>query len=681
MVKLGESSLKQMSELRLEDWTLPAANLGPENPLPTLPKAADLHAAVKVDDTVPPEDREHLGWGQPSGILPYRMQDGYDRNRKPRAFKAVVLENEYLRAAFFPELGGRLWSLVHKPTGRELLARNPVFQPCNLAIRNAWISGGVEWNIGWTGHWPMTCSPLFAARYTLPDGTPALRLWEWERLRRIPFQIDAWLPAGSPVLLVRVSIHNPHDAVLPIYWWSNIAVPQTADTRVLVSADDALVHNNETNALSRVDLPYAGTEELTYPGRLRGSRDCFFRVPPDVQPWITALDSDGLGLFQTSSSRLRGRKLFRWGIQPGGQNWQRFLGTPDYIEIQAGLARTQTHHLPMPPKATWSWVEAYGLLQVDPATVHCADWSQARQAAEQAVESVIGSEDLEAELAASATWAQTPAHDIIHKGSGWGALEMARRTADEEPAVSLGGVFYPANSMGEEQEAWKTLLERGILPESDPLDEPGSFVPAADWLTRLEKSLHQPGGRHWRSLFHLGVLYWQAQRNNQAMQAWEQSCEARENPWARRCLGVAHMLERRYAEAIPHLRQALEMKPDLRPLLIEYLQALLADGQHAVALKLIAALPAERRADGRIRLLEGRALLAAGDLDGVERLLNENPIPHDMREGEAGPTGLWFELQAHRLARSQGRQVDDELRAQAQRTFAVPVSIDYRMGG
>ena len=36
-----------------------------------------------------------------------------------------------------PELGGRLYSLVHKPLGRELLARNPVFQPANLALRNA----------------------------------------------------------------------------------------------------------------------------------------------------------------------------------------------------------------------------------------------------------------------------------------------------------------------------------------------------------------------------------------------------------------------------------------------------------------------------------------------------------------------------------------------------------------
>ena len=73
-----------------------------------------------------------------------------------------MLENEYLKATFLPEVGGRLISLFYKPLERELLHRNPVFQPANLAIRNAWFSGGIEWNIGQFGHTFTTCSPLFA---------------------------------------------------------------------------------------------------------------------------------------------------------------------------------------------------------------------------------------------------------------------------------------------------------------------------------------------------------------------------------------------------------------------------------------------------------------------------------------------------------------------------------------
>ena len=79
----------------------------------------------------------------------------------------------------------RLWSLVHKPSGRELLDVNPVFQLANLAIRNVWFSGVVEWNIGIIGHSPFACSPLFAARVERLDGTPILRMYEWERIRQV----------------------------------------------------------------------------------------------------------------------------------------------------------------------------------------------------------------------------------------------------------------------------------------------------------------------------------------------------------------------------------------------------------------------------------------------------------------------------------------------------------------
>ncbi|MGP3952569.1 hypothetical protein [Streptomyces sp. 7N604] len=30
--------------------------------------------------------------------------------------------------------------------------RNPVFQPASFALNGAWFSGGIEWNIGATGH-------------------------------------------------------------------------------------------------------------------------------------------------------------------------------------------------------------------------------------------------------------------------------------------------------------------------------------------------------------------------------------------------------------------------------------------------------------------------------------------------------------------------------------------------
>src|SRR5206468_1078732 len=148
---------------------------------------------------MPEEDRRYLGWQTAWRALPYRMQDGYNRNKRVQGLPSLVLENEMLRATFLPGLGGRLASLYQKAAGRELLSRNPVFQPANLALRNAWFSGGIEWNPGGPpGHHYLTCSPVFAARVEGPDGAPILRIYEWDRVQRFPWQIDFHLPPGSP---------------------------------------------------------------------------------------------------------------------------------------------------------------------------------------------------------------------------------------------------------------------------------------------------------------------------------------------------------------------------------------------------------------------------------------------------------------------------------------------------
>ena len=446
-----------MSELRLETLTMPTADVGPVNPLPPLFSTADLHTVVDPGEA-DAEMRHNIGYGRVRSVLPYLVQDGYGRDRRPAEHKVAVLENDVLRATFLLGLGGRLWSLVHKPTGRELLYRNPVFQPANLALRNAWFAGGVEWNIGTIGHSPTTCEPLHAVRVLQPDGTPVLRMYEFERLREVVFQVDAWLPEGSPVLLVHVRIVNPNDVETPMYWWSNVAVPQADDVRVLAPADEAWQFAYDS-PLRRVPIPVLDGQDRTYTTRASEAADYFFAIADDQRRWIAALDGRGTGLVQTSTDRLRGRKLFLWGKSPGGDHWQEWLAQPgrEYLEIQAGLARTQLEHLPMPARASWSWVEAYGLLQSDAAAVHGDDWSAARAAVSRDLEELVPRAELDGALTAATAWADAAPVEVLNRGSGWGALERRLRERDGDDSLSLPGTPFGDETLGPEQEAWVEL--------------------------------------------------------------------------------------------------------------------------------------------------------------------------------------------------------------------------------
>ncbi len=477
-----------MTTLRLSTYSMPAADLGPDNPLPVLRGERELHA-LEPGSNVPQAMVDSLTWGHPPNILPYTRQDGYSRERRPRDFRVAVLENEILRATFLLELGGRLWSLYHKPAGRELLSVNPVFQPANLAIRNAWFSGGVEWNIGIIGHSPFTCEPLFAGRVEGPDG-PVLRMWEWERVRQTPFQIDITLPDGSPVLLVRVRIVNPHDHDAPMYWWSNMAVPETPDTRVVAPAAEAFQFGYER--LDVVPIPQARGLDVTYPTHLKDACDFFFRLPDGQRRWITALDGAGRGLAQVSTDLLQGRKLFVWGMNPGGRRWQEFLSAPGqaYIEIQAGLPRTQMEYLRMPARTEWAWTEAYGLLEADPAAVHGADWTAAQREVESQLERLIPRARLDAELVRGAALADVPPVELFQRGSGWGALERLRRAAAGEPPFCSAGLVFDDASLTEAQAPWLALLRDRAMPAGDPGAAPHGFMVQAEWREMLERRLH-----------------------------------------------------------------------------------------------------------------------------------------------------------------------------------------------
>jgi hypothetical protein len=631
-----------MPNFRIETLTMPAANLGGENPLPRLRPRLSATAGVEVDDSVPHFDRTHFGYGLDAGWLPHRGQDDYDRNRRDRGFLALVLENEFLRATILPEVGGRLWSLVHRPSGRELLHVNTVFQPANLAVRGAWVAGGVEWNACVYGHSPYNCSSVFAALVDDPRAGVIVRVFEWDRTRCVPYQIDFALPDGSPVLLVRVRLTNPHSHTIPMYWWSNIAVPESPDVRVIVPADSAYTYEY-WGCVHSVDIPRESNVDITYPTNISHAGDYFYRISAGARPWIAALDRDGRGLIQTSTARQIGRKLFAWGSEPGGRRWQEFLSPPGhpYFEIQAGLARTQMECTPMPSSALWEWVEAYGLLEADSRKVHGLDWTDAVGEVSQRLEQCISQCELEAYLCQSSESADRPPAEIIHRGSGWGALERRRREKCGERPFCSPALAFDDESLTDDQQPWLMLLQNGVFPNREPECEPGAWMVQNEWQDLLQSGMRRRAGDHWLALLHLGVMHYAAGNSAAADQAWRLSLQRRPSGWAYRNLAMLRRIEGRPDDALELYRKAMALMPELKPLLIEFLGVLHAVGHAGEAITILEAAPLAIREHSRVFVLRARAGLALGLTQPCLPILHESFELVDIREGETTLTDLW----------------------------------------
>ncbi|HTL29244.1 MAG TPA: hypothetical protein VL282_08485, partial [Tepidisphaeraceae bacterium] len=332
---------------------------------------------------------------------------------------------------------------------------------------------------------------------------------------------------------------------------------------------------------------------------------------------------------------------------------------------------TQYECIPMPAGAEWSWIEAYGLMEADAQHVHGRDWMIAREE----IESKLA--DVKRELPTREAFLRQiqdrKRAEILHRGSGWGALERMRG------AKFPSGVPYDDSSLGADQSPWMHLLEKGILPETDPQQAPGAWMTDSSWRKLLDESLSRIGGDHWLSRLHLGVMAYEAGDAPKACEHWKASREAKANPWALRNLAVAAR-HRGDAGAAAHLwREAFELKRDLLPLAIECAEAILSTGHANETLQFIRALPTKFRGYGRIRMIEARAAVAIEDLDCAEEILLGDLVVPDLREGEVGLSDNWYALQEKKLAKSRHVIVNEEIRRDVRKRFPPPKHLDFRM--
>lgn len=682
-----------MSTFSIIPYVMPAAALGQESPLPDLAAVGDPHADICIDEaTVTPDEAKYMGWGRLHSILPYRMQDGYNRRKRKRAFKAIVLENEALRAVFLPSLGGRLWSLCDKTTGRELLHTNPVFQPANLGLRNAWFSGGVEWNCGIIGHTTFTCDDMACQRLTLSDGTPVLRMMQYERIRHLFYRIEALLPDGAKELYVRVRIDNALQEDTAVYWWSNMAVNEGENIRVIVPAEQAF-HYGYAGILRKVPVPYITMDKAQLRGRaarlarenggqlswdvsrsttLPQSMDFFFDLPQTVRPFIAALDQTGYGICQTSTPELRGRKLFAWGMGEGGRHWQTFLSQSGhaYIELQAGLARTQLEHLPMAAGASVSWLESYGPIKADSALVQGGSWAQTVQAAARALESIRPENTLAALHGRLKQELDGQNGETVHKGMGFAHCEKALLGA----GFSTAGLSLSAMRKGVQEAPWLQLARRGTFPCPAPADEPVSYQISAPWEQALQQAVDAGRADHWAAHYHLGVIAHHRGDRQKARREYERSLQLAQSPWALRCLALLHKEEGDAMGAATMMQNAAAMKP-IRPLVVEAMETMLAARLYTDVLTFYRSLSHALQADGRIMAYRAAALLRLNRIDEAEKVLRGRIVLTDIRENNTLPTDLWFEIAAIRRFGT----ADADALAWADKHVKPPKHLDFRM--
>jgi uncharacterized repeat protein (TIGR01451 family) len=310
--------------------------------------------------------------------IPYRRLDwgayyASSPSASPKSYNLLVVENDYLKLTFLPELGGRLYQVIFKPTGNNELYQNPVLKPTNWGPpeQDWWLgAGGIEWGLPveehgyeWGTPWSYeTLSASDGVTVTLRDSTTP------DRLRAA---VSVYLPADRAYFAIAPRIENARGVALAYKYWTNAMLAPgpdntvSPDLRFIYPVDRVTVHSS-----GDPDLPADG-QAMSWPvydgrdmSRLGNWRQWlgFFERPAAHGDFIAIYDTaarEGMARVYPAD-RAHGAKGFAFGW--GEEALPASIWTDDgsyYVEMHGGAAPTFWDSASLAAGASYAWREIW----------------------------------------------------------------------------------------------------------------------------------------------------------------------------------------------------------------------------------------------------------------------------------------------------------------------------------
>jgi tetratricopeptide (TPR) repeat protein len=179
------------------------------------------------------------------GFYPYTALDWESRSEKPVPveYDSLVLENEYLRLEFLPELGGRIWSAHDKVADRELFYHPTVIKPGRYNPRNAWPVGNLELYGPYDTHmitWPGEPWPWALVRHS--DGSATVVLSHIDHFFRDKMFLEVTLRPGKAYLELTTRLYNKNLFPNRYLIWTNAGVAASEGSRFIYPMTKTIGH-------------------------------------------------------------------------------------------------------------------------------------------------------------------------------------------------------------------------------------------------------------------------------------------------------------------------------------------------------------------------------------------------------------------------------------------------------
>jgi len=282
---------------------------------------------------------------------PYTLRTNLTGVKADHAWRAIFLENEYLKCTVLPDIGGHLYTCMDKISGQPMFYANPSIKKAKIGYRGAWAAFGVEFNFPVSHNW-VSMSPVDFAYATHEDGSGSIWVGNIDRAYGMQWGVELRLKPGSTLLEEKVTLYNRSDVRHRYYWWNNAGVQVWDDSRIEYPM--------------RFTASHGFTEVSPWPIDAQGKDLSVIRNQTDgpVSRFMYGSHEPFMGIWnpktQTGTAHfaeyrdLPGKKIWTWGVDADGLNWRTALSDNHsaYAEVQAGLFRNQETYAFLDPGQT-----------------------------------------------------------------------------------------------------------------------------------------------------------------------------------------------------------------------------------------------------------------------------------------------------------------------------------------
>ena len=284
--------------------------------------------------------------GSSGVVYPYPVVEKIFDTCEERPYRALFLENEYLKVMILPELGGRVQMAYDKLKQRHFIYYNHVIKPALVGLTGPWISGGIEFN--WPQHHrPSTYLPVDYRIEKAEDGSVKVWVSERERMFHQKGMAAFVLRPGRAVLEIQGVVYNPTPFPQTFLWWANPAVAVNDAYQSVFPGDVNAVFDHGKRDVSRYPVATGTYYKMDYSAGVDISRYRNIPVPTSYMAIRSNYDFVGgyendtqAGVLHVANHHVSpGKKQWTWGCGDFGKAWDRNLTDADgpYIELMTGV--------------------------------------------------------------------------------------------------------------------------------------------------------------------------------------------------------------------------------------------------------------------------------------------------------------------------------------------------------